>query len=545
MTDHTTKIGMECTKEGDFSKWYQQVLTRSDMIEYYDVSGCYILRPWAYGIWEQVQTWLDREIKEIGAENAYFPLLIPKKVLEKETDHVEGFAPEVAWVTKAGDSDLEEHLAIRPTSETVMYSSFAKWIRSHRDLPLKVNQWCNVLRWEFSNCQPFIRSREFLWQEGHTAHATKAEADAEVATVLDLYRQVYEDLMAVPVIQGVKSDKEKFAGGLYTTTVEAYIPTTGRGVQAATSHCLGQNFAHMFDIQFEDPTAAAAQSNTSASEKMLHVWQNSWGFSTRSLGVMVMVHGDDRGLVLPPRIATLQVVIIPCGINTRTSDEDKQAVQEWCVEVRKALVRAGIRAKVDDRSHHSAGYKFNHWELKGVPVRLEIGPKDVKLQQAVAVRRDTGIKTVLHVAGREAREETDGQDSATASKTLLVQQVQALLDAMHADMFERAKTVRDDRLSFIKDGEWSQVGVALDKRHWVMMPWCEQTACEINIKERTAKKATTAGDGSAVAAVAGAKSLCIPFDQPQQDDRRIVQGETKCLACGSDAKRWALFGRSY
>ncbi|KAG0269664.1 ribose-phosphate pyrophosphokinase 1, partial [Actinomortierella ambigua] len=227
MADHTTKIGMEYTKEGDFSKWYRQVLTCSDMIEYYDVSGCYILRPWAYGIWEQIQG----------------------KALEKENKHAEGFAPELAWVGRAGDSELEEHLAIRPTSETVMYSSFAKWIRSHRDLPLKVNQWCNVVRWEYSNClEPFIRSREFLWQEGHTAHATKADADAEVTTVLNLYRQVYEDLLAVPVIRGVKSEKEKFAGGLYTTTVEAYIPATGRGIQAATSHCLGQNFAHMFDI---------------------------------------------------------------------------------------------------------------------------------------------------------------------------------------------------------------------------------------------------------------------------------------------------------
>ncbi|KAG0239681.1 hypothetical protein BGW41_007564 [Actinomortierella wolfii] len=532
MTDHTTKVGMEYAKEGDFAKWYQQVLTRSEMIEYYDVSGCYILRPWAYGIWEQIQFWLDREIKAIGAENSSFPLFIPKRVLETEKEHVEGFAPEVAWVTKAGDSNMEEHLAVRPTSETVMYPSFAKWIRSHRDLPLKLNQWCNVVRWEFSNCQPFIRSREFLWQEGHTAHATKAGADEEVSTVLDLYRQVYEDLLAIPVTKGVKSEKEKFAGGLYTTTVEAFIPTTGRSVQAATSHSLGQNFSRMFDIRFEDPTAMAHDGSGEA--KSLHVWQNSWGFSTRSLGVMVMVHGDDKGLVLPPRVAMLQVVIIPCGINARTSEHDKEAVHQRITEMAQWLQRAGIRVKVDDRSHYSAGYKFNHWELKGVPLRLEIGPRDVQLRQVVAARRDTGLKTVIQCAAADAV--TNEEEDA-----LLVKGVKGLLDTIHHDMFERAKAARDASLTLLKgDDDWAEVGAALDKRHTVMFPWCEQTACEIDIKERTARKTA---DGSI--ATAGAKSLCIPFDQPQADDLRIVQGKTKCFACGHHAKRWTLFGRSY
>ena len=256
---------------------------------------CYILRPHAYAIWDQIKDFFDAEIKKLGVENAYFPCFVSEKVLNAEKDHIEGFAPEVAWVTRSGNSELEEPIAVRPTSETVMYPIFAKWIKSHRDLPLKINQWCNVVRWEFKHPTPFIRSREFLWQEGHTAYATKGEADVEVRQVLDLYKAVYEDLLCVPVVQGVKSEKEKFAGGLYTTTVEAFVPGTGRGIQGGTSHCLGQNFAKMFDIVFEGEGGA---------KKM--VWQNSWGLTTRTIGVMIMVHADDKGLVLPPRVAPVQ-----------------------------------------------------------------------------------------------------------------------------------------------------------------------------------------------------------------------------------------------
>jgi prolyl-tRNA synthetase family I len=282
--------GMQAKKGEDFAAWYAQLITKAEMIEYYDISGCYILRPWAYSIWESIQNYLDARIKDLGVDNCYFPLLVSQGALTREKDHIADFAPEVAWVTKSGQSELEEPVAIRPTSETIMYPAYAKWIRSHRDLPLKLNQWNNVVRWEFKAPTPFLRSREFLWQEGHTAHAHKEEADKEVLDMLENYRSVYEDLLAVPVIRGRKTDKEKFAGADYTTTVEGFIPTNGRGIQGATSHHLGQNFSKMFNISFEDEKK----------ERQL-VHQNSWGLTTRTIGVLAMVHGDDKGLVLPPR----------------------------------------------------------------------------------------------------------------------------------------------------------------------------------------------------------------------------------------------------
>ncbi|CAI9767790.1 unnamed protein product [Fraxinus pennsylvanica] len=290
-----TGLGLSVKKDDNFGEWYSEVVVNGEMIEYYDISGCYILRPWAMSIWEIMQTFFDAEIKKMKIKNCYFPLFVSPGVLQKEKDHIEGFAPEVAWVTKSGESELEVPIAIRPTSETVMYPYFSKWIRGHRDLPLRLNQWCNVVRWEFSNPTPFIRSREFLWQEGHTAFATKEEADTEVLEILELYRCIYEEFLAVPVIKGKKSEHEKFAGGLYTTTVEAFIPNTGRAIQGATSHCLGQNFAKMFEINFENDKGEKAM-----------VWQNSWAYTTRTIGVMIMVHGDDKGLVLPPKIASVQ-----------------------------------------------------------------------------------------------------------------------------------------------------------------------------------------------------------------------------------------------
>lgn len=324
------------------------------MLDYYSVSGCYILKPWSYTIWESIQEWFNSKIKEMGVENAYFPMFVSSKVLEREKDHIEGFSPEVAWVTRAGQSELEEPIAIRPTSETAMYPYYAKWIKSHRDLPLKLNQWNSVVRWEFKNPQPFLRTREFLWQEGHTAHLRKQEADVEVREILDLYRRVYEELLAVPVIPGIKSEKEKFAGGLYTTTIEGFIPTTGRGIQAATSHCLGQNFSRpeMFNIVVEDPDKDGEK---------LFAWQNSWGLSTRTIGVMVMIHGDNQGLILPPRVAGIQVVIVPCGVSAKTN---KKELYDACDDLAKRLKKAGIRAKSDLREGYTPGYKFNDWEQK-------------------------------------------------------------------------------------------------------------------------------------------------------------------------------------
>jgi prolyl-tRNA synthetase len=344
------QIAVGVKKEVDFSAWYTNVLLKADMLDYYSVSGCYILKPWSYSIWEEIQHWFDSKIKEMGVQNAYFPMFVSAKVLEREKDHIEGFSPEVAWVTRAGSSDIEEPIAIRPTSETAMYPYYAKWIKSHRDLPLKLNQWNNVVRWEFKNPQPFLRTREFLWQEGHTAHLTKAEADIEVRQILELYRRVYEELLAVPVIPGVKSEKEKFAGGLYTTTIEGFISTSGRGIQAATSHCLGQNFSRpeMFNISVEDPEDKVGQTK-------LYVWQNSWGLSTRSIGVMVMVHGDNQGLVLPPRVASIQVVVVPCGITAKTTDETRALINDACDELAKTLKNAGIRAKADLREGYTPG----------------------------------------------------------------------------------------------------------------------------------------------------------------------------------------------
>lgn len=314
----------------------------------------------------------------------------------------------VAWVTKSGDTELAEPIAIRPTSETVMYPSFAKWVQSHRDLPIKLNQWNNVVRWEFKHPQPFLRTREFLWQEGHTAFATYKEAEEEVYKILELYEKVYTDLLAIPVIPGRKTEKEKFPGGDYTTTVEAFISASGRGLQGATSHHLGQNFSKMFHIEFEDPVT----------REKANAYQNSWGLSTRTIGAMVMVHGDDLGLVLPPRVAAVQVIIVPCGITANTSDKDKNALLDECQSFEKALTKAGIRAKGDYRDNYSPGWKYNHWELKGVPIRMEIGPRDMEKSQFVAVKRFNGEK----VNGNRSGVET---------------QIQKMLEDIHNAMFAK------------------------------------------------------------------------------------------------------------
>jgi prolyl-tRNA synthetase len=505
----SVQIGIEATKEEDLSKWYHQVLTRSEMLDYYDVSGCYILRPWAYQIWQQIQQFFDKKIQDSGVENCYFPMFVSAKALEREKDHVEGFSPEVAWVTKAGTSDLAEPVAIRPTSETVMYPSYAKWIQSHRDLPLRLNQWCNVVRWEFKHPQPFLRTREFLWQEGHTAFANQKEAEAEVMEILDYYRQVYEDLLAVPVVPGRKSEKEKFAGGFFTTTVEAFVPTTGRGIQGATSHCLGQNFAKMFNIVIEDEN-----------KEKQHVWQNSWGITTRTIGVMVMVHGDNKGLVLPPRVASKQVVVVPCGITAKSTPEQRKAIADYANQVVATLSAAGIRSKADLRENYSPGYKFNHWEMRGVPLRVEVGPKDMAKNQVMSVRRDTGTKASL--------------DLATLSDS-----VNALLDTIQADMFAKAKAQRDDRIKLIETWE-DGFTKYLDEKNLVMAPWCTVPACEGNVKERSARDHSAEPEDEKAPSM-GAKSLCIPFKQPKE-----VAPGTPCFAkCGKNAVAYALFGRSY
>ena len=370
--------GIRAKKEENFSEWYIQLIEKAELIEYSPVSGCIILRPTSYAIWESITQFLDKKIKEKGVQNVYFPLLIPENLLKKESKHVEGFSPEVAWVTEAGDSKLNERLAIRPTSETIMYDTFKKWIRSYRDLPLLTNQWANVVRWEFKHSIPFLRTREFLWQEGHTVFATQKESEEHALEMLEDYAKTYEELLAVPVIKGTKTDSEKFAGADITYSIETLLPN-GKAIQAATSHCLGQNFSKAFDIKFIDKD-----------EKTKYVYQNSWGFTTRSIGIMIMIHSDNKGLVLPPKVAMNKVVIIPILM-----EKDKERVIGRTKILKKQLEK--YNPILDDRDDIKPGNKFNNYEMKGLPIRIELGPRDLEKNQAVIVRRDTGEKIIVKI----------------------------------------------------------------------------------------------------------------------------------------------------
>ncbi|XP_037989462.1 bifunctional glutamate/proline--tRNA ligase isoform X5 [Motacilla alba alba] len=501
-----TRLGLEAKKEENLSEWFSQVITKSEMIEYYDVSGCYILRPWAHAIWEAIKDFFDAEIKKLGVENCYFPMFVSQAALETEKSHIADFAPEVAWVTRSGKTELAEPIAIRPTSETVMYPSYAKWVQSHRDLPIKLNQWCSVVRWEFKHPQPFLRTREFLWQEGHTAFATYEEAADEVLQILDLYARVYEDLLAIPVVKGRKTEKEKFAGGDYTTTLEAFISASGRAIQGATSHHLGQNFSKMFEIVFEDPKKPG--------EKQF-AYQNSWGITTRTIGVMTMIHGDNMGLVLPPRVACIQVVIIPCGITNSLSEEDREALLKKCNEYRSKLLAVNIRVRADLRDNYSPGWKFNHWELKGVPVRVEVGPRDMKSQQCVAVRRDTGQKLTL--SEHEAEEK-----------------LKQILEEIHANLYSRAS--EDLKSHMVVASNMEDFQKELDSGKIVQIPFCGEIECEDWIKKTTARDQ----DLEPGAPSMGAKSLCIPF-QPLCE----LQPGARCVCGKNPAKFYTLFGRSY
>uniref|UniRef100_A0A8C4HIH8 Bifunctional glutamate/proline--tRNA ligase n=1 Tax=Dicentrarchus labrax TaxID=13489 RepID=A0A8C4HIH8_DICLA len=448
----------------------------------------------------------DREIKKLGVENCYFPMFVSQAALEKEKSHIEDFAPEVAWVTRSGKTELAEPIAVRPTSETVMYPAYAKWVQSHRDLPIKLNQWCNVVRWEFKHPQPFLRTREFLWQEGHTAFATKEEAAEEVLQILDLYARVYEELMAIPVVKGRKTEKEKFAGGDYTTTVEAFISASGRAIQGATSHHLGQNFSKMFEITFEDPKRPG--------EKQL-AFQNSWGITTRTIGVLTMVHGDNMGLVLPPRVACLQIVIIPCGITASLPEQEKEALLTQCSKYQSMLLNAGVRVKTDLRDNYSPGWKFNHWELKGVPIRLEVGPKDMQQRQCVAVRRDSGAKVTVPEAEVEKR-------------------LVAMLEDIQTSLFKKASD--DLKSNMVAADTMEQFQKDLDQGKIVQIPFCGGIECEDWIKKTTAKDQ----DLEPGAPSMGAKSLCIPFSP-----LKTPQPGQMCVSGKEPAQYYTLFGRSY
>ncbi|KAK6998090.1 bifunctional glutamate/proline--tRNA ligase [Biomphalaria glabrata] len=502
-----TRLGLEASKEENLSDWYSQIITKSELIEYYDVSGCYILRPWAYSIWESIKEQFDTAIKKMGVENCYFPMFVSHSALEKEKTHIADFAPEVAWVTKSGQSDLAEPIAIRPTSETVMYPSFAKWIKSHRDLPLRLNQWCNVVRWEFKHPQPFLRTREFLWQEGHTAWADQPSAVKEVYAILEEYARVYEDLLAIPVVRGRKTEKEKFAGGDFTTTVEVYISASGRAIQGATSHHLGQNFSKMFDIVIEDPETQQKQ----------YVYQNSWGLTTRTIGVLAMVHGDNTGLVLPPRVATLQIVIVPCGITAAMSEVDSKNLYDKCSQLAAELIDAKIRCRADIRDNYSPGWKFNHWELKGVPIRIELGPRDIKENQVVAVRRDTGEKIQVSMNG-------------------LVESLKKLMEDIQNSLYAKAQKELSDNLTVCHS--WTEFCESLDKKKLIQAPFCGEILCEENIKKDSARDVVVEEGAPAM----GAKGLCIPFKQPQE-----LKKDAKCImpGCPNKPQYYTMFGRSY
>ncbi|MBI2112802.1 proline--tRNA ligase [Candidatus Woesearchaeota archaeon] len=474
--------GLTVKKSDDVSEWYTQVIQKAELIEYSQVSGCYILRPNAYFIWEKVQAFFDQLIKKDGVKNVYFPLFIPENLLTREKEHVAGFAPEVAWVTHGGNTELKEKLAIRPTSETIMYESYSKWIRSHKDLPLRLNQWCNVVRWEFKHPIPFLRSREFLWQEGHTCFATKEEAVEETKTILDFYEQVFREMYALPVLKGRKSAQEKFAGADYTLSVEALLPS-GKAIQGATSHHLGQNFAKAFDIAFLNDK-----------REKDYVWQNSWGISTRSIGVMILMHGDDKGLVLPPKIAEKQVVIVPIFFG-----ETKEKVLAEVEKMKAGLEKLGLRVHIDDREGYSPGWKFNEWEMKGVPVRIELGPKDLEKKQAIVVRRDTGEKTAVNIGS-------------------IISEVSGLLNTIHNSLLKKAEQLLASgivKATTLKDAE-----KAIKDGKLIFAPWCASQECEDNFKEKTQ-----------------AKSLNSPLEQPK------VLGD--CFACKKKATAWFYFGKSY
>jgi len=477
-------LGLTVKKKENFSEWYTQVVLKSGLADYAPIKGCMVYRELSYAIWEKIQEIFNAKIKKTGHKNVYFPLLIPESFLKKEAEHFAGFVPEVAWVTIGGDSLLEEKLAIRPTSETIIYATYAEWIRSWRDLPIKLNQWCSVIRWETKATKLFLRTREFLWQEGHTAHATKEEADREVMEILNEYRDLMENYLAIPVLVGRKTDSEKFAGALYTMTLEAMMPD-GKALQMGTSHNLGQNFSKVFSIKFMD-----------RDEKGHYVWQTSWGISTRIIGAMVMVHGDDKGLVLPPRIAPIQAVVIP--IPYKAAETDK--IMNKAKEIYKRLQRAGVSSILDDREEYTPGWKFNDWELKGVPVRVEIGPKDVKNNQVTLARRDT-------------------LERMTVKDEEIEKVVLKLLDEIQQNLFNRAKKFLEERITPVKTyDEFKKV--LREKGGFIKASWCLSPQCEEKIKEET-----------------GATIRLIPLEKEKPF--------SNCIYCGAEAKEVVYFAKSY
>ncbi len=471
------QLGITEKKDGDFSEWYTQVILRAELADYAPVRGFMVIRPRGYEIWESIQGYFNNVIFSLGVKNAYFPLLIPESFFKKEAEHAEGFAPELAWVEK---KEGEEKVAIRPTSETIMYDSYSKWIRSWRDLPLRINQWCNVLRWEVKQTKPFLRTREFLWQEGHCVYETEEECWKETLLFLEEYRKLVEEQLAIAVVTGKKTAAERFAGAKETTTLEALMPD-GKALQMGTSHNLGQNFAKAFEIDFLGKDGG---------EKL--AWQNSWGFSTRLIGAIVMVHGDDKGMVIPPRVAKNKVVVVPILF-----EKTKKKVLKFANEINSKLKE--FNSFLDDRDGYSAGWKFNEWELKGVPIRIEAGPKDMEKKQCVIVRRDTGKKRFVKVSA-------------------VKKEVFAELEKMQKDLLGNSKKFLKGNIVEVRD--WNGFKKAINDKKMVYAYFCEGPACEESIKDETI-----------------VTSRCIPLNQ------KIPAG--KCVKCGKESKEKAYFAKAY
>lgn len=470
------------SKEKNFSQWYVDVVRKAELADYTTIKGCMVIRPYGYGLWENMQAGLDRRIKETGHKNAYFPLFIPESLLKKEAEHVEGFAPELAWVTHGGNQKLDERLAVRPTSEAIICSLYSKWVRSWRDLPILINQWVNIVRWE-KVTRLFLRTTEFLWQEGHTAHKSKQEAEEETLKILyQVYQDYIEKDLAIPVIVGRKTEKEKFAGALHTYTLEALM-SDGKMLQAGTSHNLGQNFAKAFNIKFLDED-----------QQEKYVWQTSWGTTTRLVGALVMVHGDERGLKLPPKVVPVQAIIVPIMF-----DKSKKEVLEKAENI-CAILKKNFRVEVDNRDGYTPGWKFNEWEMRGVPLRLEIGPKDMAKGQVMIARRDTGEKMAVN-------------------EEMLVETVNKLLNSIQENLFAQAKKFLEENIRETSD--YNEFKTIIENQKGLIKTyWCENKDCEDKIKEETK-----------------ASIRCIPFEQEKASG--------KCIYCGKESSTLVYFARAY
>ena len=479
MSDNKDFVKEITNIDDDFAQWYTDIVRKAQLADYTDTKGCIAIRPYGYAIWENIQNYTDRKFKETGVQNTYFPVLIPESLLEKEKDHVEGFAPEVAWVTEAGGEKLEEKLCIRPTSETIITTMYAKWLNSWRDLPFVYNQWCNVLRWE-KETRPFLRSREFLWQEGHTIHETEKEARERTLQMLNIYKDVVENLLAIPTVQGIKTETEKFAGADETYTIETMM-YDGKALQTATSHYFGQNFTKPFDVKFQNRDG-----------KLEYAYQTSWGCTTRLIGAIIMAHGDNRGLKLPPRVAPIQVEIIPIA-------QHKEGVEEKVSEIYERL-KAKFRVEADFRKQVSPGVKFNDCEMRGIPLRLEMGPRDIENGECVLVRRDTSEKIPVKL---ENLEET----------------ISKLLEDIQNNMFEMCKKRMEEKTTEAHTLEEFEEKIN-SNQGFIKAMWCGNAECEAKIKELTA-----------------AKSRCMPFVQEKIDD--------KCVCCGKPADKYVIWGRQY